>query len=328
MKRVLVTGGAGFIGSHLVRRLCSMGCQVRVADNLWRGSLENLRDERGVMRPDEFLQKDLCDLEAARAAVQGVDTVVHLAAVVSGVDYVLANEPFVYRTNVLLNSNMLLAAHEGLVERFLYVGSACSYPRHLQTAADGPPLREDQVFPADPESAFGWSRLMGEYESILYEQHYGLPLCILRLHNVYGPHADLSPERAQVIPALVRKAIRYPREEFVVWGDGTQTRDFVFVEDVIEAIVLGLEHGLGKGPIQIATGARTSVRQLAEEITSIARRPIPVVFDPQKPTGDHGRAGDWSKAREVLGWWPRVTLRAGLEATYRWAERRLREAGE
>ncbi len=148
-----------------------------------------------------------------------------------------ANEPFLFRSNILINTNMFTAALEARVPRLVYVGTACSYPRKLQEKPGGMPLTEEQVYPTDPESAYGWSKLMGEYEAALLSRHSNMQVGILRLQNVYGPRSILSIKRSQVIPSLIRKAVRYPEEDFVVWGSGKQARDFVFVGDVVDALL-------------------------------------------------------------------------------------------
>lgn len=325
-KRILVTGGAGHIGANLIRTLVKVGADVRVVDNLWRGSLDNLKDDDGGYVLDiqrDFMNLDLTVYDNCVRAVKGVDIVFHLADIVAGIKYVFDNQPYVFRTNMLINSNMIKASWEEGVESYLYTGAACSYPLEKQSDPNSPLLMEKDAYPANPESAYGWSKLMGEYECELYSEYHDMNVCILRLHNVYGPYSDLSSERAQVIPALIRKAIMYPKEPFVVWGDGSQTRAFVYVSDVVNALMLGIEKGINVGPIQIGTDKRHTIREIAETIVRISGKEISVVYDITKPAGDKGRAADWSKAKEILGWSPTVPLEKGIEITYRWAEKFL-----
>jgi nucleoside-diphosphate-sugar epimerase len=276
---------------------------------------------------ERFFLGDLREYHTALSACLKAkpDIVYHLADIVAGVDYVFSNEPFVYRANVLINSHVFSAVQEAGVPNLIYVGTACSYPRQLQEKAGGAPLTEEQVYPADPESSYGWSKLSGEYEAELLARHSKISTGILRLHNVYGPRAVLSPRRSQVIPSLIRKAIRHPEEDFVVWGSGRQARDFIFVGDVIEALLLLPLKGMGKGAIQIASGQETSIADIARMVIQISKKDIPLVFDTAKPEGDVGRSGNCDKAREVLGWSISTGLEEGLRQTYEWAAEQISE---
>ncbi len=323
-KRILITGGAGFIGSWLVEALAQLNADVYVVDNLWRGSLENLRNQEGsfsIDLQDHFFHADLQDFSIAQEVCEKSkpDIVFHLADIVAGVDYVFANEPFVFRVNNLINSNLFTAAYQNGVKRVVYPGTACSYPKQLQGQPGGAPLLEEQMYPADPESAYGWSKLMGEYELELLGKFTPMQVGILRLHNVYGPRAILSKKRSQVIPSLIRKTICHPQEELVVWGSGLQTRDFVFVGDVVDALLRSGLKGMNKGPIQIASGYETSLSKLASLIVNISGKDIPIQFDTSKPEGDKGRCGNPEKAKHLLGWEVFTTLEEGLRYTFDWA---------
>jgi GDP-D-mannose 3', 5'-epimerase len=328
-KRVLVTGGAGFIGSWLVEALVRMGSDVYVVDNLWRGSLENFRRGDGtswIPLSSHFLLADLRDYHVALSAClkSKPDIVFHLADIVAGIDFVFTNEPFLFRANIQINTNMFSAVQEAAIQQLVYLGTACSYPKTLHAKPGGIPLVEEQVYPADPESAYGWSKLMGEYEAALVAQNSDRQLGILRLQNVYGPRSILSIKRSQVIPSLIRKAIRYPDEEFIVWGSGKQARDFVFVGDVVDALVRLPLRGMGHGPIQVGTAKETTVAELAAMIVDISGKGIPIIFDTDKPEGDGGRSGNFDKAKQLLGWDVFTPLKAGLTQTYDWAEQQIR----
>ena len=325
-KKVLVTGGAGFIGSHLVQALTEKGAVVSVADNLWRGKIENLKKVDGQECIDlekHFHKADLTRYDACKKVAQNQQIIFHLADVVAGINYVFGNELSLFNSNVLINTNMLRASIEAGVNHFIYVGTACSFPKEKQDKLNMPLLKEEDVYPANPESSYGWSKLMGEYECSLALKENLINVGILRLHNVYGPKTDISPERSQVIPALIRKAIRYPQEKFIVWGSGEQRRAFVYVDDVIDALLLVAEKGINQGAIQIGPDYSTSIREIAETVVAVSGKDIQIVYDTSKPEGDKDRADDWTKAKEVLGWRPKTSIKDGIAATYNWFHSQL-----
>ena len=325
--RILVTGGAGMIGSNLTHRLKSLGFQVSVVDNLWRGKMEYLLDHSGrsiIDFDNEFYNVDLAQPGALEPLLQDVDYVVHLADIVAGIGYVFNNQGSIFRQNILINSNVVDTVRQSKVKGFLYVGTACSFPLQLQSGVDAAPLREEDQYPAHPESAYGWSKLMGEYEAFLMEQETGIPVSVLSLHNVYGTPTDYTEGRSQVIPSLVRKAIEAPQKDFVVWGSGNQGRAFVHVNDVVDGLVAALDKGMGQGVIQIGPDVCTSIREIAETVAAISGKDFEIQYDTTKPEGDLGRCADYSKAKQVLGWEPRVSLKDGLEELYHWIDQQLR----
>lgn len=319
--RILVTGGAGFIGSSLVKHLVNRGANVEVIDNLWRGSLENLKNERGtsVLQPEsKFHLAELTDFNKCSELIRDFDLVYHLADIVGGVQFAFSNESFIYRQNILINSNVLAACIFNKIPNYVYVGTACSFPKHLQMADGIASLREDQTYPAEPESSYGWSKLMGEYEATLAMKSVKINVGLLRFHNVYGPGVSVDQTRSQVIPSLILKALRFPEEPFIVWGSGNQYRDFVYIDDIIDALTLVVQKGMNQGVIQIGSEKATSIRELAEMIIHLSGKPITAVYDTSQPEGDRGRVAVCDKARQVLGWQPKTSLMTGLESTYHW----------
>jgi len=318
------------IGSSLVKRLIDQDDDVIVVDNLWRGKLDYLKGDKGryvLDRHKAFFEYDLRTAGVIDNILEGVEYVYHLADVVAGIDYVFGNQGSIYRSNTLINSNVIDSVRRRRVKGFVYVGTACSYPAHLQTGVDARPLCEQDQYPASPESAYGWSKLMGEYEASLMEQEAQIPVSVLVLHNVYGAPSDFDPATSQVIPSLVRKAIRWPEEPFVVWGSGDQGRAFVHVDDVVDALVLARQYGFGRGPIQIGPDVCTPIRDIAEAVVRASGKPIEIHYDYSRPEGDRGRCADFSKAKSVLGWEPRVDLESGLARLYRWIEGRIERSG-
>jgi nucleoside-diphosphate-sugar epimerase len=328
--RYLITGGAGFIGSHLVKALLAQPnthpSQLVVLDNFWRGSPTNLQYDNGSWSID--LKKQFCfmDLRSQKATmhfIRGADYIYHLADVVAGIGYVFNHQARLFHNNILINTNVLTATHLNGIPNYIYVGTACSFPEELQMGPGVHALSENQTYPAHPESSYGWSKLMGEYEAELMRVSSQIAnVSILRLHNVYGPRSVSDLNSGQVIPALLLKAINYPKDGFTVWGSGKQYRDFIFVDDVVQALILIKDKGVNKGVIQIGSESATTVAELSIIVTKIAEKKlgkkIKVMFDTSKPEGDRGRISINDRARSILGWKPLVSLQDGLEKTFDW----------
>jgi len=318
MSTILITGGAGMIGSNLVKALVKLGHRCIVIDNLCRGKLENLHEDgKSVIDTKDFYCLDL-SYPIYNTIFEGVDYVYHLADIVAGIGYVFNNEGYVFRQNLLINSNVINAVRDTTLKGFIYVGTACSFPAHLQSGIDSKPLKEGDQYPASPESAYGWSKLMGEYETFLLGKETNIPVSVLSLHNVYGAPCDFNAETGQVIPSLIRKAVNYPKEKFIVWGSGKQGRSFIHVDDVVRALILAKDKGLGRGVIQIGTDECIPIKMIAFWISLISDKGMPIIFDKTKPEGDRGRRANCTKAKKILGWSPKVHLYDGLKQLYQW----------
>lgn len=328
MSKILVTGGCGMIGSNLVKRLVKEGHDIFVVDNLWRGKLENLNDEYGIPVIDiekRFLNNDLSEHGVWEELVENSEYIIHLADIVAGIDYVFKNQGELFRTNNLINSNLFNAVRKAGKEKvkgLIYVGTACSFPLTRQNSLDVIPLREEELFPAMPESAYGWSKLMGQLEIGFLEKETGIPCCTLMFHNVYGTPCDFG-ERSQVIPSLIRKVVNYPKNPFIVWGSGKQGRAFIHVDDIVEAFCLALKRGWGHGWIQVGPSECISISKIAETIVKISGKDMEIIYDTTKPEGDIARCADWSKAKEILGWEPKVSIEEGLKQQYNWIKEQI-----
>ena len=322
--KILVTGGAGMIGSNLVKKLVNQEHEVSVIDNFWRGKIDYLK-KNGELVIDEqrVFNEDLRDSNKCDDIIKGYDTVYHLADIVAGINYVFGNQLFLWRSNILINSNVISACLKNEIKNLIYVGTACSFPKEKQSYIGPPLFKEEDAYPAEPESSYGWSKLMGEYEAELALETGKINVGILRLHNVYGPPCELDPSKSQVIPALCRKAILYPKEPFVVWGSGNQRRSFVYIDDIIDALVDVRIRGMNKGVIQIGTDYSDSIVDIAKKIIDISGKDIDIQFDLTKPEGDVDRAADCSKAEQILDWSPKVSIDKGLKKTYEWCLREL-----
>lgn len=325
-KKILVTGGAGMIGSNLVKRLVKNGFEVFVADNLWRGKKEYLlSDNKKMVIPEKnFFKVDLRNYQSCLKVTKKMDIVIHLADVVAGINYVFSNESFLYRSNILINSNTLSASIINKVGKYIYAGTACSYPKSKQSKIDPPPFKEEDVYPAEPESAYGWSKLMGEYEAELAFKEGKINIEILRLHNVYGSPSELDPSVSQVIPALCRKAIEQKNSELVVWGSGKQKRAFVHVDDVVEGFVKTIKKSSKyTGVIQLGPNYSTSIAEIAKRIVLMSKKKISIKFDKTKPEGDFDRMANNTRAKKVLKWSPKVNLDKGLKKVFNWCTSEL-----
>ena len=313
--KVLVTGGAGFIGSHLVDELLRKNTEVRVVDDMSRGSISNIAH---CMDRIEFIKGDLTDVKTAKLAVKDVEVCFHLAAVVGGVEF-MASHPAENFKNICINYNVIDACRKTNVDRLLYTSSACAYPVDLQTDEDQPPLKEDDVlaYGAKPDSDYGWTKLLGEIQCQAYHRSYGMKIAIVRPFNPYGPRESFDPKDSHVIPSLIRKAV-HRENPFVVWGDGGQTRAFEYVEDVVEGIISTIERKVDAGPVNLGGSNYVTIRELAELILKLTGYNTSITWDMSRPQGVRSRKADMSKAWKVLGWEPGTPLEEGLTRTLNW----------
>ncbi len=322
--KIVITGGAGMIGSNLASRLLDIGHEITVIDNLWRGSLQNLKDQCGKnFEKLNFINADLSSISDWAEFFKNADCVYHLADIVAGIGYVFNNESSIFRKNLLINSSVNTVCEIMNVKRYIYVGTACSFPLHLQTGVDAKPLKEEDQYPAQPESAYGWSKLMGELDAQYLQKNSGIPSVILVFHNVYGVPCDFNSNRSQALPAMAYRALNAGKNGLLqVWGDGNQGRAFVHVKDIVNALEMALYKGEGVGPIQIGPSYCTTIKQAAETIVNLIDNSISIQFDTSKPTGDKGRCADYSKAKNILGWEPTVSLNDGLKEMIEWISKK------
>jgi len=300
--RVLVTGGAGFIGSHLVRALLARGDDVRVLDNLSTGARANLAD-----LPVELLVADVGEADQVRAATRGVDTVFHLGAMIS-VPVSLENPANCYRTNVLGSLHVLEAARREQVRRVVLASSSAVYGDH-----DGP-VAEDAA--SRPMSPYASSKLAMEELARLYTSAMGLQTVCLRFFNVYGPRQDVHSPYAAVIPLFIEGLLdgRPP----TIHGDGGQSRDFVFVEDVVQAMLQASQAAVAGQVFNIGQGQSWTVLELAETLAALVQESLPPVFGPARAGDIRTSAADIGRATKALGYRPAWDLHQGLQATVEW----------
>jgi len=308
---VLVCGAGGFIGAHLVRRLKAAGRQVRGVD---------LRlPPFAPSAADEFVQGDLRDPDLAARVVAGTAEVYQLAADMGGAGFVFtgAHDAEIMHNSALINLNVLEACRRAGVDRVFYSSSACVYPRHNQCDTQAPTTAEDSVYPADPDSDYGWEKLFSERLYFAYARNYGMRVRVARFHNVFGPQGSWNDGREKAPAALCRKVAAAPAGGSIeVWGDGEQTRSFLGINECLEAVLRFVASDFA-GPLNIGSAEMVSLNQLAQLVMEIADKPLTIRHIPG-PLGVRGRTSDNRLIRERLGWAPSWPLREGLAATYDW----------
>ncbi|MBI4445922.1 MAG: NAD-dependent epimerase/dehydratase family protein [Acidobacteria bacterium] len=318
-RRVLVTGGLGFLASHLIEALGLQGAIVRAVDV--RTEPENL--PQGV----EYLCADLRQPAACQQALRGVDYVFHLAAVGWGLHENMKRQPQLLSDNLLLNTTLLDAAYRAGVRRYLYTSSSAVYPAYLQDLEEDSPW--DQP-PHDSELAFGWAKRVGEIQARVYYRHYGMPIAIVRPANPYGPGDNFDPKKSHVIPALIRRAME--REHpFTVWGTGSPVRSFIHARDAARGMLLALEKYAVCEPVNLASSETTTIAELVKLVVELAGYgDAQLQFDSTKPDGHPRKVPSVRRAAEKLGLVEYIPLREGLKETIAWyAERHqvLQEPG-
>lgn len=317
MTKVLVTGAGGFIGHHLVSFLKNNGYWVRGVDVK--------HPEFASTDADEFQLLDLRRWANCLEATRGIDDVYALAADMGGMGFISAHHAAILHNNVLINTHTLEAARINGVERYLYTSSACVYPEHLQTDVDVIPLREDDAYPAAPQDAYGWEKLISERLTEHYRADHGLDTRVVRFHNIYGPLGTWEGGREKAPAALCRKVAEAKiagTQEVEIWGDGEQTRSFCYIDDCVEGIYRLMESGYTE-PLNLGRDRMVTINQLVNIIAQAADLKVRKRHV-EGPQGVRGRNSDNTRLNEVLGWQPSVPLEDGIARTYDWIEQQVR----
>ena len=311
--RVVVTGAGGFIGHHLVTHLKRRGAWVRGVDLK--------APEFGATDADEFLVRDLRRWEACLEATADADDVYALAADMGGMGFISSHHAEILHNNLLISTHTMEAARQNRVSRYLYTSSACVYPEYLQTSTDVQPLKEEDAYPAQPQDAYGWEKLVTERLCLHYRDDYGLDTRIVRFHNIFGPLGTWRGGREKAPAAMCRKvaiAKLTGTHQIDIWGDGEQTRSFCYIDDCVAGLDRLMESS-HRDPINLGQDRLISINELADMVAqaagiSVTRRHVP------GPQGVRGRNSNNDRLRQVLEWEPHISLEEGMARTYEWIE--------
>ncbi len=313
----LVCGAGGFIGSHLVKRLKKDGYWVRGVDLKY--------PEFSQTAADEFIVGDLTDAGLCKLIMQGqIDEVYQLAADMGGAGYIFTgeNDANVMHNSATINLNILDAMHKSGVKKVFYSSSACMYPEYNQLDPDNPKCSEESAYPAAPDSEYGWEKLFSERLYLAYQRNHGIDVHIARFHNIFGPEGTWRGGKEKSPAALCRKVAETDGGGTIeVWGDGKQTRSFLYIDECIEGI-LKLTHSEFSGPVNIGSDEMISINNLAEMVIGISGKIINI-RNVDGPLGVRGRNSDNRLIKEKLKWSPSAPLIDGITKTFSWISKQV-----
>ena len=312
-KKIVVCGGGGFIGGHLVADLLRQGAEVRSVD------IKPLDEWYQRFPEAENLQWDLREKEACEEAVDGAPIIYNLAADMGGMGFI-ENNKALCMLSVLINTHLLMAAKEAGAERYFYASSACVYAADKQTDPHVTALKEEDAYPAMPEDGYGWEKLFSERMCRHFREDFGMTTRIARYHNVYGPHGTYDGGREKAPAAICRKVVSAKlsnKHEIEVWGDGHQTRSFMWIDDCVKGTQM-IMNGDFVDPLNLGSSELVSINQLVDIVEDIAGVKLKRRYNLSAPKGVNGRNSDNTLIRSIFDWEPSTRLRAGLEHTYRW----------
>lgn len=309
-KKVLVTGGAGFIGSFTTEQLLERGAKVSVTTK--SGNTRNIQQIKNKVK---VIRADLVNPRNALMATKNMDVILHLASRVAGIEYNINHPATMFGDNMVMTKNVLEAAVKNKVKRALVTSSACVYPRHCKI-----PTPETEGFKEDPEPTnlgYGWAKRVSELLGRFYAQEHGLKVAIVRPYNAYGPRDDFDPKTSHVIPALIKRVFD-GESPLVVWGSGKQSRSFLYVEDFARGLIETAEKYPEADPINIGSDEEITIADLAKLIIKLSGKKIKIKFDRSKPDGQPRRKCDTKKAKQKINYKAKFSLEEGLKKTIKW----------
>jgi nucleoside-diphosphate-sugar epimerase len=315
-QQIVVCGAGGFIGGHLVKELLANGAgEIRAVD------IKPLEEWYQVFPAAENISLDLREKQMCCHAVEGADAVFQLAADMGGMGFI-ENNRALCMLSVLINTHMLMAARDADVQRFLFASSACVYNGDKQINSDVVPLKEEDAYPALPEDGYGWEKLFSERMCRHFEEDFGLQCRVARFHNVYGPHGTWDGGREKAPAAICRKVLEAKisgNHEIEIWGDGHQTRSFMYIDDCVRGVKAIFESDIHE-PINLGSNELVTINQLVDLVEEIAGVKLKRNYNLHAPRGVNGRNSDNTKIRQYLGWEPSIRLKDGLAKTYAWIQ--------
>ena len=316
--KILVTGAGGFIGGHLVSRLINNGHEVIGVD------IKPLNEWHQVFEKSKNFTRDMTLLDNCMEMAEGMDEVINMACNMGGMGFI-ENNKALCMLSVLVNTHMLIACKKFKVKKYFFSSSACVYNADKQKDPSVTGLKETDAYPAMPEDGYGWEKLFSERMCRHFLEDYGLDVKVARYHNIYGPHGTYEGGREKAPAALCRKIIQAifdNKETIDVWGDGNQTRSFLYIEDCLDATLdfINSEH---HGPINIGSEEKVSINEMIEKIEKISNKKFKKNYQLDKPKGVRGRNSENTLIRSLLNWDPKFTLLQGLEKTYHWIKEEM-----
>ena len=320
MEKILITGAGGFIGGHLVKELLNRGYSVRATD------IKPLKEWYQVFNEVENFALDMSIKDNCFKMAKIVDGVMNMACNMGGMGFI-ENNKAKCMLSVLVNTHMLMACKEHKVKKYFFSSSACAYNKDLQDKPDISGLKESDAYPANPEDGYGWEKLFSERMCRHYLEDYGLDVKVARYHNVYGPNGTYDGGREKAPAALCRKIIiaKEKNSDIIdVWGDGKQTRSFLFIEDCVNA-TLQFFNSNHHGPINIGSEEKVSINEMIEKIEKISSKKFKKNYQLDKPKGVRGRSSNNDLIRKLLKWEPKYNLYEGLKKTYQWIEEDMKK---
>jgi GDP-D-mannose 3', 5'-epimerase len=316
VRTALVCGAGGFIGGHLVKRLKREGFWIRGVDLKF--------NEHWETEADDFAIGDLREQGFCRAVIdRGFDEVYQLAADMGGAGYIFTGEhdADVMHNSATINLNVLDTCYRRNVKRIFYSSSACMYPEYNQKDPNNPLCSEESAYPAAPDSEYGWEKLFSERLYLAYRRNRGMKTYVARYHNIFGPYGTWTGGKEKAPAAICRKVAGSASGQIEVWGDGEQTRSFLYVDECLEGTTRLLRSEFA-GPVNIGSEEMVTINQLTGLVADIARKRIRIKHI-SGPLGVRGRNSDNRLLRQKLGWAPSASLRSGLESTYQWIEQQV-----